>query len=493
MRLIDVGTSMHEGLRLVESTPGSRGKYITLSHCWGISRHFTTTKATIQARKECIDFQELPKTFQDAVEVTRYLGIRYLWIDSLCICQDDVREWERESANMGSIYSNAYLCISASRAAEDEDGCFSERSTRQYVSIQSGYMGSIYHGALAFTLRAEKAAWSEEWHSFRGEPLNKRGWALQERFLAPRMLHFASDQMYFECLEEFKSEDGYQWKDRHHKLEFGRNPEPDNRRQDLYKGSPNWYRLVEEYCMKQLSFPSDKLPALSGLAHQFERAVTRDKYVAGLWKESLLEGICWQSVASSRLDLSIPAYRAPSWSWASYDGPVAFVGYLGEPPSGTERKIRELWKPLATILDAKVKLKGENPYGEIESGYLKLRAPLEPVFVSEEPEHDWKVVPHQRNVRVCLNGGDSYGHYTIFDLPTKDRDRVRQMNLHVLFLLSRKQPDEDETTYQALLVVPAEAKGEHRRVGKIIMTSKSVQSCAWVKEERHSLPITTLV
>lgn len=71
-------------IRLVEPALETTGHYAALSHCWGVSRQFTTTKATLEARKSGIDVPTLPKTFQDAVTVTRELGVRYLWLDSLC-------------------------------------------------------------------------------------------------------------------------------------------------------------------------------------------------------------------------------------------------------------------------------------------------------------------------------------------------------------------------------------------------------------------------
>lgn len=71
----------------------------------------------------------LPQTFQDAIAVTHNLTIRYLWVDSLCIIQDDPQDWQRESSRMASIYGNAYLVFSATHAAQESQGCFSSRSS----------------------------------------------------------------------------------------------------------------------------------------------------------------------------------------------------------------------------------------------------------------------------------------------------------------------------------------------------------------------------
>jgi hypothetical protein len=82
---------------------------MALSHCWGSAQTFVTTKSTLAARKSGINFGDLPKTFQDAIVVTRMLGVQYLCIDSLCILQGDVEDWEREGSRMADIYQNSYL------------------------------------------------------------------------------------------------------------------------------------------------------------------------------------------------------------------------------------------------------------------------------------------------------------------------------------------------------------------------------------------------
>jgi len=123
LRVLDLSSgriNLHE-------TSGELGAYITLSHCWGSSKQFTTTKTTLASRKAGIDYELLPKTYQDAIFITRLLGIRYLWIDSLCICQDDNGDWQRESAKMGLVYSNAYLTIAAASAKDSSVGLFTHR------------------------------------------------------------------------------------------------------------------------------------------------------------------------------------------------------------------------------------------------------------------------------------------------------------------------------------------------------------------------------
>jgi hypothetical protein len=100
---------------------------MTLSHCWGSAQLITTTANTIKQRIAGIPLEDLPQTFKDAVSLTRNLGIRYLWIDSLCIKQLDEEDWETEARKMGSVYSHSYLNIAATSSAEGRGGCFKER------------------------------------------------------------------------------------------------------------------------------------------------------------------------------------------------------------------------------------------------------------------------------------------------------------------------------------------------------------------------------
>jgi hypothetical protein len=99
-------------------------QYATLSHCWGFHQPLRTTKATLDLHLQKIRFSDLAKTFQDAAVTCRRLGIRYLWIDSLCIVQGDEEDWQIQSAQMASIYKGSTLTIAASSAHDGTEGCF---------------------------------------------------------------------------------------------------------------------------------------------------------------------------------------------------------------------------------------------------------------------------------------------------------------------------------------------------------------------------------
>jgi hypothetical protein len=163
--------------------------YIALSHRWGdLQEHekFCTVRGNISALCEGIEFASLPKTFQDAVTVTRGLGIRFLWIDSLCIVQDDPEDWEREAKCMEMVFSSAYCTIAATSAENSAQGFLANRLSRAYMRVpnSSAYLCEAIDD---FRTHAEEA------------DLNQRGWVLQERLVSRRTIHFTSRQTYWEC------------------------------------------------------------------------------------------------------------------------------------------------------------------------------------------------------------------------------------------------------------------------------------------------------
>jgi hypothetical protein len=150
-----------------DSAPQMR--YVALTYCWGKTQNFITTLENLEGLKERIPWEKLPQTIKDAITVTRRLGIRYFWVDALCIIQDSPEDWEAESMRMADVYGGAFLTISAASGPDVHHGL-----TRQTVGSKPEY-------------------------PLQSDPLYSRAWALQERILSPRILIFGSDQIYWEC------------------------------------------------------------------------------------------------------------------------------------------------------------------------------------------------------------------------------------------------------------------------------------------------------
>ncbi|KAF2872192.1 heterokaryon incompatibility protein-domain-containing protein [Massariosphaeria phaeospora] len=473
LRVVDVEyDAAPSRIRLYEPN-GMSGKYTALSYVWGKQNHYTTTKSSIDNHRQGIALDELPKTLQDAVTLTRKLGVQYLWVDALCIRQDDGPEWERESSKMADIYSNAYLTIAATGSEQATTGLFTQRTLPDYVKFKytmDGVQGDIH----AFLLQDALMPFSKGLLS--DEPLSKRGWALQERFLASRNLHFATDQLFYECSGHCVSEDGFKSQGHFYAV---RDPKA---LEEQYRGPSLWYHMLSFYYPRELTKSSDKLPALSGIVRLIE-GQTADKYVAGLWRSQLIEGLTWQAMGTMSGKTSAPPeYRAPSWSWASMDGPFGYLG-LGKDPIDTFEK----WRDVATVIGCHIDLKGENSYGEITAGWLKIKAPLEPLLPSTEPEPDWETVPHKRALRMTTRNGNAFGAYMMFD--TLDQDTASELPLSALVLVQAK--GKTGSTYQALIVTPVDGPhGDYRRVGKVILVDDTLGKCGWMDDDTQLETIT---
>jgi len=138
-------------LRLVV-TGNHSARYMTLSHCWGEFQPLLTTSANIKQREKNIAFNDLPRTFQEAVVVTRELGIRYLWIDCLCIIQGDKEDWDLESGRMADVYSNSYMNIAATKAKDCHGGLFKSWGIRREKRLRA----KTNSGATVFSRKTER-------------------------------------------------------------------------------------------------------------------------------------------------------------------------------------------------------------------------------------------------------------------------------------------------------------------------------------------------
>ncbi|KAI4860886.1 heterokaryon incompatibility protein-domain-containing protein [Hypoxylon rubiginosum] len=283
--------------------------YVTLSHCWGSSEHLKLVKGKQSVFREASSTSDLSKTYQDAFQIATILGFHFIWIDSLCILQDDADDWKTQSSMMGSIYSDGRCNIAATWAADGTDGCFSPRDPCMIdaTTIKLPFKDQLVDCDVDF----------HQHHSDEVEraPLNRRGWVVQERYLARKQLSFSKSQVYWECLESVASE---QYPNGCPKATSVKDkPSVEGIKDDFLVV---WADLVNRYSRCTLTRKSDKLIALAGLASEFQKA-TKDEYLAGLWKKDLHKQLCWSYVYYNHRP-RISADVAPTWSWASSDGSV---------------------------------------------------------------------------------------------------------------------------------------------------------------------------
>ncbi|KAF4825353.1 Serine/threonine-protein kinase Nek7 [Colletotrichum tropicale] len=189
-RILDLGTAEKPLLCLRDGVGLGVAPYVALSHCWGTGNRFITLKSNLEEHKKHIGLDLLPETFKDAVRITRALSYRFLWIDSLCIVQDDLEDWENEAASMEQVFSSANVTIAASSSPSSEEGFLSvkrDQTASVTVRTPSNGTGFICKSIDTFHRDVESSV------------LNNRGWVFQERALSRRTIHFTSSQVYWEC------------------------------------------------------------------------------------------------------------------------------------------------------------------------------------------------------------------------------------------------------------------------------------------------------
>ncbi|KAF4944966.1 hypothetical protein FGADI_12310 [Fusarium gaditjirri] len=489
-RVVDVGDDINSPYARIRETAGhERGKYISLSYCWGKAPQFTTTKATLEERKRQITISDLSQTHQDVIKLAREFGVRYLWIDSICICQGDYDDWERGSAKMLSIYANSYLTVAASKAKDHSEGLFGETTTRVYKTFE--YSSGEFSGqAMAFNLplKEESEASNSSYASLPDEPLSNRGWTLQERVLSCRTLLYAKQQMFFECSKGFRGEDGtvLDWRfENVHDMPSGQDETTETHDDEeqikpkarLYQ---SWYSLLWIYGPRKLTKASDKLPAISGLASIFAKRL-KDEYVVGLWRSRLLEGLVWESLRCKR----VSEYRAPSWSWLSMDGIPCI-------------RLRKDYEEIAKVLDVHIDLKGMNVYGEVTSGRITIQAPMERLYLDVK---DWDPTKpgyaYDNNPTIRTAHDETHSRFdfdfTADDAPQEALKIVNSLEGKEFFALALlRVKHRYEETYHAVLVKKVEGGEEYERLGFGFL-EESAFGRRLELEAQDEFPVITLV
>ncbi|KAF9872843.1 hypothetical protein CkaCkLH20_09706 [Colletotrichum karsti] len=405
---------------------GINAPYTALSYCWGTGSNYTTTVDTLSSRMESLEYRNLPKTIRDAIDITRRLDIEYIWIDSICIIQDDEQgvDWREESANMDTIYEGALLTLSATRSSSVELGFIGNRekpgprdsgkskakvyeenlaSTRLLYNDPNGNAVEVLvrHRLPHDAIIPEDADTSQY-------PLLARGWTFQERLLATRTIHFLPQEIIWECRCEFWCECGSSRADlawtRVDERGFPYGKEINN--PDAMKSTLLWQSLVEQYSKRVLSLQSDRLPALSGVARRIRHAdPTVGSYLAGLWHKDLLWHLLWQ-VDHAQIPIDSHHYlsqnqnrlvgsfcdasalqrrsREPTWSWISTSWPVKWFSASPE--------IFRSHRPSASFREAQCVVDPINPLGDVSSGKITLTASITQTELSTYHDDSWKLV-----------------------------------------------------------------------------------------------------
>ena len=308
-------------VQLVHTFPEAAAfTYAALSYCWGGSRIGITTKDNLHQRAWTFSCAELPPIAQDVIIFVKRLGIEYIWIDALCIVQDDTEDWRREAATMHEVYGNAFFTICASSNKTATERLFRRRDAWTYPAEQCRLAGQWLAN---FDVSLDEI----RTHS----TLADRAWTLQEERLSPRLLYWSTQRMYWSCSKAQLAESHT---NRDVSVNTWRRPFYDetltaksvadpaqgflklcrtSAGSDLHRA---WLDLIRSYLHRDLTFKGDRFSALSGLASRYYQAQQGDRYLAGLWKKSFPEDLTW-SVVRPKQGAEDLKNLAPSWSWAS--------------------------------------------------------------------------------------------------------------------------------------------------------------------------------
>lgn len=330
---MDQEVSQH--VRLVEThkLQNKHVPYVCLSYCWGNTENPGTMTSNISQYLEDITLDQLPNTIRDAILLCSKLEFRYIWIDCLCIIQDDKVDWMNQAAQMSHIYSKAALTIATPICLHSSESFISKRQQGNPL-LALGIPGASLPVMDDYGKRYMLWLWAfDEIHSpselfiqhmsdWRDWEMGTRtdtstwmgrAWTFQEWLLSPRVLHLSQFTLW-DCLGGYANELNPRSMV---KVRRQRNPEA------LGRGDFTWNFILAEYTSRGITKLSDKLPALAGLAKRYAERY-HGTYLAGLWAEDLPLALLWTLYDNPTINKR--SIESPSWSWASVNDQIYFSG-----------------------------------------------------------------------------------------------------------------------------------------------------------------------
>ena len=465
LRLLEIGETSESSdistVRLLQSAAlPPKQKYVVLSHCWGASVPLRLLTSNLAALEASIPLSTLPRTFREAVLVCQqWLHVSYLWVDALCIIQDDPDDWRQQCAEMQYVYGNAWCTIAATGAVDSAEGLFFERDPRLATlgSVNLDWEGDDKYSlpktgpARFFT----DASWKSGLFK---SPLYRRAWTLQERWLSRRILHFGRESLFFEC-GELEASEMFPNRLPPMLIDFDRTIHrmssslalrqiPASKAQ-IYE---DWFEVTTVYAACGLTNAEDKLMALAGVAAEFAVALG-DRYIAGLWESNLVIQLLWYVDHSmirgpGKRSRRSPVYRGPSWSWVSIEAPISF--------SELERGSIH-----ARVLDTRIELVDERtPFGQVKGGAIEICGTL-------WPEADERDEGSPKNRAISVGGGKIVWASTTFDTK-KDQTAATPRSIQ----FSPIAFADDQFWLDGLILRPvSKEKRVFKRVGKFTVES----------------------
>lgn len=444
-RILELGDQEAPNIRLLIPDEGAAGRYAALSYCWGRSNHFVLTSDTVEDLQNGFHISELPQTLQDAVRVTREIGLRYLWVDALCIIQgqdvEAINDWNIEVAKMDTVYTNAFVTISAAASPNSSGGLFS--GSHCDLPFVSSWAPS---GPREVALWA-RATWRNDSPGFKSEPVNSRAWTLQENMFSSRVLFYTSFGLLWKCKREIT------WVYSGESCVNDSSASPRTGFKDLASvsryslsvtgGRREWTWVLELYTARNLTNPYDKLPALAAIAKQRSDS-TGAEYLAGLWKTTFRQDLLWKhhpiwmyhliGVSDAGNPLRSNAYRAPSWSWAAIDGLI-----LSEWTGKNLESSQYTWLAEVITYPVPVLVDPRNPFGGVikMSTELQMRGAVQVFDVHEYPKANEIVTI--RSVKDFFDTGRLWVDDYTESAAWRGRETESLFCLHILGFVSEQE------------------------------------------------------
>ena len=311
-RVIDVGDTAYDAPRLYISNGQEAEPYVALSYCWGKEKSDVLTEERLTDFKKVIPNSALPATVFDAIQMTRRLSLRYLWVDALCIIQDSKEDWEKEAAEMRQVYQGALLSFAGLESHSKAAGLFRDRTVRVTQT-------PFFDGERHLVIQRQRKV------DLNTTVLRKRAWTLQEQILSPATVYFSGSSIVWECHTCAIDEDGQDHNFLPHLKWFGDFPD------DI---GPHrlWYRLVQDYTARSITYTSDRVAAIAGLAEKCEAEEWQlGSYIVGLWAGDLPAALLWKGSTREKTDNLFSAYRNEELAEASFSWDLPSWSWLGNP------------------------------------------------------------------------------------------------------------------------------------------------------------------
>ncbi|KZL73872.1 heterokaryon incompatibility protein, partial [Colletotrichum tofieldiae] len=373
-------------------------RYATLSYCWGASLPVRTTKDTEMDFSTIIQESLLPKTFRHAIRLVRSLEIPYIWIDSLCIVQDDPLEWQSEASYMEDYYSGSTLTVAATDALDSNGGCFPDDDDDEEDVTMNRRISSKSQHDLGSLNRMEESPLANpnvrmfsythqisDGNTFRNimvrlqnshprsirrrAPLNTRGCVLQEQILSHRTVHCMKSEIYWECRCVSITQAAQRYDD--HDPVLGHSSA--SSKSQIIQMWPGW---VEDYSRRNFTIASDRSRAFAGISSYYERQMLQEP-ILGLSRHELARDLAWVRAGPKR---GQGISGAPSWTWFSCNAPV-WIDHWGF-HNEDETRVKD-W---TSLVSHRIDWEGRKMTSNIQSCTLIVRGPMKEFTFCMAPE-----------------------------------------------------------------------------------------------------------